>query len=292
MKKFLIKLLIALAWVSCLIVTVYFILHEKSRRTDILDEKDVVFVWGDSQMYQGINTSLFGNKTGKTIVTSAGHGKGVYDFLVSEKNIPSNSVCVVSFPECAFFRNPLSDNNRTGLEMSCLLDLIGLGCPLNECTRIIGLNRQSINYKAFHDVEHAMYPYSDSLVYPQPLPLWHPLFEEKKDWFSWKAKSYDKGLQHLYDKNCQMILIQFPFDEQIEAFASESVNRHLSDSLKNTIVEKYSMRHDTIRLHSDSLLMHDLSHLNEVGARLLTKQVADIMRSDTTNNHFVKVIID
>ena len=51
------------------------------------------------------------------------------------------------------------------------------------------------------------------------------------------------------------------------------------------------MKYDTIVIHSDSLLMHDLSHMNEVGARMLTVEIADILKNDTLNNHFIEVKI-
>ena len=294
MKKFLLKIGFSLLWFACLFLLAYLFLHGKFKRTNALDGNNYIFVWGDSQMYQGLDIALLGNKIEREVLTSAGHGKGIYDFLVCEKIIPDGSTCVVSFPECAFFRNPLSDNNRTGLDLSCLKDIINSGCPLGEAERIIGLNRkiQNIDYKAFNSEEHNLYKYADSLVYPEPLPAWHPLFEEKKDWFQWKAKSYEKGIHSLFEKRSQIILIQFPFDEQVESFAKESVNRHLSDSLKTKIVKDYSMKVDTLELRSDSLLMHDLSHMNVVGARLLTKKIAEILSVDTVNNRFLRVVIE
>lgn len=291
MKKFLLKTGLAIICFSTLLVVGYFVLHRISEKSNACTYSDgKIFVWGDSQMYQGFDVSLLSDRLEKQVLTSARHGAGVYDFLVSEKNIPAYSVCVVSFSEAAFFRNPLSDNNRTGLELSCLRDLYHYGCPLDECWRIVTLNNKSINYSAFGTI-HYLYPYADSLVYPEPFPLWHHLFEEEKKWFSWKAKSYVEGLSYLDDKQVQMIVVQFPFDKQVESFAKESINRHLTDSLKWVIIENYAMECDTITLSSDSLLMHDLSHLNEVGARLLTAEIASILQNDTVNNHFIEVII-
>lgn len=241
-------------------------------------------------MYQGLDVSLLSERLGKQVLTSAGHGRGVYDFLVSEKNFSAYSVCIVSFSEAVFFRNPLSDYNRAGLDLSCLCDLLYNGCPLDECWKIVAWNNKSIIYSAFW-TNHELYPYADSLDYLEPLPLWHSLFEEEKEWFSWKAKSYDEGLSYLDNKQVQMIVVQFPFDKQVESFAKESINRHLTDSLKQVIIKDYAMEYNTITLSSDSLLMHDLSHMNEVGARLLTTEIANILQSDTVNNHFIEVMI-
>ena len=291
MRRFLKRILIAMVLFSTLIVGVFFLLRGKSKRMNMY-ETNCVFVWGDSQMYQGLDVTLLGDKLERQILTSAGHGSGIYDFMVSEKNIPNKAVGVMAFPECSFFREPLLDYNRMGFEIECLKEVFLSGCSVNECIRIFNLNKKSFRYKAYSNSPHKMSPFADSLVYPEPLPLWQSLFEEPKVWFIWKANAYSKGIQHLFDKHSQIMLIQFPFDEQVESFAKNSINRQLSDSLKFEIIDRFSMKYDTIVLHSDSLLMHDLSHMNEVGARMLTCQIADILTSDTVNNRFFTVVIE
>lgn len=290
MSKFLKRILIAMVLFSALIVGVCLLLHIIRQKLVTYNSK-CVFVWGDSQMYQGLDVSLLGDELGKQVLTSAEHGSGIYDFLVNVKSIPNNATCLVAFPECALLRNPMSDYNRTGFEIECLQEILLSGCPVNECIRIFNLNKKSFQYKVFSKSPHTLSPFADSLVYPEPLPLWHSLFEEPKDWFPWKAKTYSRGIQHLFDKHSQIILIQFPFDEQVESFAHNSINRHLSDSLKFDLIEKYTMKQNTIVLHSDSLLMHDLSHLNEIGARMVTVEIANIIQNDSVQNHFVEVMI-
>lgn len=290
MNKFLIKIGIAIVWFFFLLLGIYAVIHDRTKKANTY-AKDAVFVWGDSQMYQGLNDSMLGKELGKQVLSSARHGSGIYDFLVCEKCIPNNAMCVMAFPECALLRNPSSDNNRTGFELSCLQSLYRAGCSLDECLRIANLNRQNIYYKAFGTC-HSMYPYSDKIVYSEPLSGFCGMFAEKKDYFIWKAKSYEMGLQNLYDKHNQMILVQFPFEQQVEDCACNSINRRLTDSLKFELIERYSMKRDTIVLHSDSLLFHDLSHLNEVGARLVTKRIAEIIRTDTVYNRFIKVEIE
>ena len=213
MRRFLKKIIIATVCFSSLIIGVYFLLHLMVQKP-ITNSNNCVFVWGDSQMYYGIDVLSLEDRLDMQVLTSAYAGSGIYDFLVSEKNIPNNHVCIVSFPECALLRKPSSDYNRTGYELSCLKMLF-----------------------------------------------------------------------------FQIVLIQFPFHKQVESFARNSIDRHLTDSLKRELIDNYAMKYDTIVLQSDSLLMHDLSHLNEVGARLLTAEIADILCADTVNNCFIEVQI-
>lgn len=273
---------------SALIVGVLLLLHF-IRQKPVNYDNECVFVWGDSQMYQGLDLKLLGDKMGKQVLTSAGHGSGIYDFLVSQKSIPDYALSVLSFSEAALYRNPLSDYNRTGFEIDCLKEVFLSGCSVNECIRIFNLNKKSFRYKAFSNSPHIMFPFADSLVYPEPLAGFCGMFTEKKDYYEWKAKAYMKGIQNLYNKRSQLVLVQFPFEKQVEDCARNSINRHLTDSLKFELIKKYAMKYDTIVLHSDSLLMHDLSHLNEVGARLATNRIAEVMKADTINNHFIVI---
>ena len=275
---------------STLIVVVYVLLHFL-RQKPVTYDIECVFVWGDSQMYQGLDVSLLSDRLGKQVLTSAGHGSGIYDFMVCEKNIPNNAMSVVAFSEAAFFRKPLTDYSRKGFEIECLYELYLSGCPIDECIRIFNLNKRWFRYEAYSNSVHKLYSFADSLEYPALLPLWHTLFEEPKDWFPWKAKAYTTGIQHLFDKHSQIVLIQFPFDEQVESFAQNSINRQMSDSLKFELIDRFALKYDTIILHSDSLLMRDLSHMNEIGARRLTVEVAEILLKDSTNNYFLEVMI-
>lgn len=291
MKKFLLKVGLSMVYILLLVVVLYLVLHGISEKSnDRNKSKGQVFVWGDSQMYQGLDVSLLSEVLGEQTLTSAGHGAGVYDFLVSEKNIPCNSKCVLSFSEAVLLRNPLSDYNRNGFELSCLKEMFLLGCPLDECVRIAGLSKRSIKYSAF-STGHGLYAYADSLVYREPLSRWHLLFEAERDCFFWKTNTYLKGIQQLADKQCRIVLVQFPFDKQVESFACNSINRRLTDSLKEVLIRDFALKYEEIVLESDSLLMHDLSHLNEIGARLSTIEIADILCADTVNNYFIKVAI-
>lgn len=290
MRRFLEKIIIATVWFSSLILGVYFLLHLMVQKPNT-NNNNCVFVWGDSQMYYGLDVSLLEDRLDMQVLTSAHPGSGIYDFLVSEKNIPNNHVFIVSFPECALLRKPSSDYNRTGYELSCLQMLFLAGCPKQECLRIEKMNRRNIYYQAFGN-DFGILAYADSLKCErEPISFWQSFFEERNEWFNWKAQSYKEGIKSLFNNHSQIVLIQFPFDKQVESFAQNSINRHLSDSLKRMLIDEYALKYDSIVLHSDSLLMHDLSHMNEVGARLFTLEIAEILRSDMVNNYLIEVKI-
>ena len=291
MKKFLYKIGFAAVCSAIFVTSVYFVMHSRAKSSRPTNPK-CIYVWGDSQMAQGLDVKFLEKKLGVPMLTAAGHGTGVYDFLICVESIPDSSTCIVSFPECTFLRVPSLDFHRYGFELGCLEILFRSGCPLEECIRIAGLNRRKMDYRLFTNIEHEWTPYQDSLVGTEYFDDFRKMFTEKKAYFTWKTNAYLTGIQHLIEKHVRVILIQYPFEKQVEEVAANSINRHLSDSLKGMLIDKYRMRCDTIVLQSDSLLMFDLSHLNEFGERLLTNTFAKAMKADTVNNRFFTVVIE
>ena len=64
-------------------------------------------------MYYGLDASLISGQMKRHVISSARKSAGVYDFLTCEKIISSKSICLISFPEIGFLRNPSLEYNRT-----------------------------------------------------------------------------------------------------------------------------------------------------------------------------------
>ena len=279
MKKFILKIFIFIVIISSLLSLIYGIGIYLSQHTQT---KEVVYVWGDSQMYQGLDLESLSSQIGIPVLSSAEHGNGIYDFLVTIDCIQPQSTCIIALPECALYRNPLSDSNRTGLNINALLTLHNSGCPIKECLKMVSLNRNNFYYQPFSSI-NTLYEYAPEIEYAEPLEGFCNMFNETSDYSLWKKRAYLAGLQKLADKDCRIILVQFPFDKQVEACAERSVNRLKTDSLVVYLCEQYDFSASNISLQNDSILMHDLSHLNCIGARLVTDRVATIL-NETNNN--------
>ena len=109
------------------------------------------------------------------------------------------------------------------------------------------------------------------------------MFKRKTDFSQWKQKAYIYGLHNLTKKKCRLVIVQFPFYEEVEKCAQGSYNRKMTDRLKKELITQHQLEVYNIKLESDSLLMHDLSHMNELGARLVTNQLTKIIHSSTNN---------
>ena len=79
MHLFIKKSLTFILFLILLLTVLYKLLDSKLNKT----EDNVIYVWGDSQTYFGLNLYAFND--GKKALTGAQPGSGVYDFLVFQK---------------------------------------------------------------------------------------------------------------------------------------------------------------------------------------------------------------
>ena len=112
MKTLFKKLVVFLLLLGSGYVLVYTVLdrYYNPSRDDI---EDVIYMWGDSQLYQGIDLSLFAKQTGKTIYSAAKHGAGVYDFLVFAQRVPKHAHVIISVSKLVQVRRKEMDNCNT-----------------------------------------------------------------------------------------------------------------------------------------------------------------------------------
>lgn len=257
----------------------------KLDRKDRALTKDAVFVWGDSQMYQGLAIDQLSDSIGQEVYSSSCHGAGVYDFLVFVDKIPDSASVIISFPECALYRDPRSDNNRSGMNYYALKTLYHSGYPAKELQKIAKTNNyRSVNI--FTNNPSYLYAYADSIVYPEPLEGFVKMFSKTDGYISHKIEAYMSGVETLSEKGCRLCLISFPFDQSLESLILTSRNRVRSDSVAS-IIKKYELNEIQIHFQSDSLIMHDLSHMNEVCARKLTELVTNYYSN--IENSFIKI---
>ncbi|MBQ4507863.1 MAG: hypothetical protein II970_03095 [Paludibacteraceae bacterium] len=249
---------------------------------------DAVYVWGDSQTYQGIQIDLLSKNISCPICSAAEHGNGVYDFLVFTENIPDSSICLIGFSEACLLRKISSDNNHSGVNIPSMVALYESGYPLSEIVNIFTLNR-GIPKRQFSE-SHYMYSYSDTISLPESVEDWCNMFETEDIYHYYKQRAYLSGIEKLHQKGCELIVISFPIYYVVEECASNSLNRIKTNALKEKILELYDMEEKNFYLDSDSLLMHDLSHLNEIGARKATQMIVDSIQFGE-RDYFVSIRI-
>lgn len=263
-----------------LFITLYFISTPKSYNKD-----NAIFIWGDSQTYQGIDISQLSDKTGYDIYSSAVHGAGVYDFIVFTELVPDSSICIIGYSQCCLLRKKESDYNRSGVNYPAIEILNENKYGLSEIITI--LQNNNFLQKDIFKKKSTLYPYCDIIITPEPIEGFRKMYAYEPVFYNDKYNIYKKGIKKLIDKECKIIIIAFPYYNEVATFyKSSSYRQHIDKDIELLATEYSNNKIDTLYINdSDTLLMHDLTHFNEIGAKrasnILSQYIdSTILKSD------------
>ncbi|NRA92477.1 MAG: hypothetical protein HRU26_07285, partial [Psychroserpens sp.] len=147
------------------------------------DSEDAVFIWGDSQAYQGIDIPELANTLDKEVYSAANHGAGVYDFLVFTQQVPENSEVIVAISNLVQVRRKEKDYNRSGFSFWSMKSLYQNGYSLNELFSISKLN---IKPRRNILASTKLYPYSDSIQKILPISHFEKYFNDSPEFLDSK----------------------------------------------------------------------------------------------------------
>lgn len=245
-------------------------------------EKDAVFIWGDSQAYQGLDLRRLSSTTNREFYTSAHHGAGVYDFLVFTERVPNNSEIIVAISKLVQVRRKENDYNRSGLSIWALKQLFINNYSIGELATII---RKNFKPRSTVSESTEMWAYADTMKVQLPLSHFRSYYEAVPPFLEDKQNLYLVGIENLIAKNCKITLIELPFHEELENIENQSPIKKKTDDFINRVENLFeSLEIDTIQLMRDSNIFSDLSHLNCVGADDLSKKLGErlLEREQTT----------
>lgn len=235
-----------------------------------------IYIWGDSQAYQGVILSDLARITNKDVLSAATHGAGVYDLLVFANRVPSQSICIVSYSQCCLLRRKSADFNGSGVDIEALYSLYNQHYTIKELFQICTNNYFS--KKCIFRIEDSnLYDYLPYIIYPEPLSGFEKMYQTIPAFYNDKYDLFCQALQIMKCKQCQIILIAFPYYETTCEVYKQSP---FSDILDQDILQASNILNvdkiDTLYFNDmDSLCMHDLTHLNNVGAQRTTKIIGN-----------------
>jgi hypothetical protein len=233
-----------------------------------------IFIWGDSQTYQGIDLNTLKNETNKNIYSAARHGAGVYDFLTFVKKIPPKSTVLVAISKPVQIRKKDQDWNRSGISFSALITILLNGYSFRETFNII---RNNMIPRSLFVTKSNLYEYSDTITITEPIDLFVNSFKTIPIFLADKQTIYTEGLKALKEKKCKINFIIFPFHPTLNKIEENSPIKRKTDNFTNRVVKEFGQikQIDTLYLDGKYQVFHDLTHLNEYGA----KQVAAYLSS-------------
>lgn len=238
-----------------------------------------VFIWGDSQAYQGIDINELREKTQKNIYTAAKHGAGMYDFLVFVDRVPVSSTVLIAISKPAQIRSKSRDRNMGPLSVAALNILINNNYKSSEIFTIV---KNNIGFpENLYMEETFLYEYSDSIKFNEPLELFINSYKKIPSHLENKQNIYVEGIKILKNKNCTIHLISFPYFESLTKIESKSPIKNKTDQFFKEVVKLINVNNiDTLHLDTNKQVMHDLTHLNNYGA----KQVSIFLSENIIQN--------
>ena len=227
-----------------------------------------LFIWGDSQIYQGLDLEVLKNKTNRLVFSSAHHGSGVYDFIIFTEMVPESSDVLIAISEPVQMRSKKLDLNRSGFSYSSLRLLYKNNYSLQELLMIIRKNLFKTPIHIFRE-NHENWDFKDRAnINYELLTRIEKTYDNKfKPYIYDKQNLYIKGIDLLKKKNCTINLIEFPYHKLLHDRIKYSPNSIKTDLFFRRIFNITNcVSKDTMYLDSSKNSFFDLTHLNAYGA--------------------------
>jgi hypothetical protein len=251
-----------------------------------IQDKKGLFIWGDSQVYRGIDLEVLEKKNNVTIYSSAIHGAGVYDFLIFTEKVPKNSRVIIALSRPTQIRPKQLDYNRSGLSLSALEILYTNNYRFSELNQIIQNNKSIVN---IFKNRSELFKYNDSIVYLEPMSRLIKAHKQIPDFLLDKQEIYLTGIKNLNSKGCNIIFMEFPYHPNLAKLEAKSKIKKETEKFKQKVFHLYSkIKLDSLDLNNDRQKMHDLTHLNQEGAKEVSIFLSPILKQNE-KARFIKV---
>ena len=241
------------------------------------------YIWGDSQMMNGLDLEYLNANTGYHFYTAAQHGAGVYDLLVFSELVPDNANVFIQISRPVLLRAKQRDRNISALDFSALKQL-----KANHFTswELYGIFKKNLfPHPVFIDTNE-FYPTQDTMTIVEPLSTFKTLFAKKQSYIDDKERLYHLAMDNLIKKHCKIIAITFPFHSLLGKIEQESPIYNYLQGFDSSM-QVYFPHKQNIELKADKNLFYDLSHLNMMGARMLSHEISGKLNFKTTPLLFV-----
>ncbi|WP_298346874.1 hypothetical protein [uncultured Algibacter sp.] len=238
------------------------------------DTSNSIYLYGDSQMFQGIDLNYLKDRTQANIYSAARHGAGIYDFLFFTEKVPTNSKIILSISEHSQIRPPKNEANTSPIHLKSMIELYNFNYSIHGFKNILSRGIKFPNSYYFK-TSHKLYPVENSINYHTSLSSFFNRYSTiTKERLLDKQDMYLKGLEKLISKNCDITFIEFPYHKALQNIEERTRYNKYFNLFRDNILKKNSnFEMDTLKLESKKNIMYDYTHLNELGARILTKKL-------------------
>jgi len=243
-------------------------------------DSQTIYIWGDSQIYQGINLKQVSQNGTINVLSAAKHGAGVYDFSVFCSAVPPKSTALVGFSPLVFIRKKENDRNKSGFSFQSIAFLLQNGYSFSE---IYSIYNQNLFPKNIFHTRFGVFNNADTIIYKQSIALFEELIKASDSYLLNKAAIYSSNLDILIQKNCKIVIIETPLAIQLDTLLKSTHAYENLEMLKRQVIIKHNLIDTTIYLQTHQNIMYDLTHLNELG----NKEITEKLKQLSQKNYFI-----
>ena len=283
MKQFVIKTLLFFAGLIVIYSMIYTGVSEYLNSA--FNRENSVFVWGDSEAYQGIDLNELSSTLGKKVLSSAHHGGGIYDFLLFTQQVPENAEVLVGISKLVQVRRKEKDFNRSGFSLWSMGKLYQYNYSISD---IFTIANKNLKPKRNILESIGLYAYADTMKIDLPLSHFESYYEEIPSFLEDKQQLYLEGIQNLKSKNCTITLLEFPHHGKLVDIELRSPIQEKTDQFRVSIIREFDeFAIDTIHISKERNIFRDLSHLNGVGAKDLSRKLGMKMLENKSTTLYI-----
>jgi hypothetical protein len=241
---------------------------------------EAIYVWGDSQTFQGLDLEMLSRQTGRPVWSLAEHGAGVYDFAAFVDRVPRKAIVLVGFSYPVLLRDRRRDSSR-GLSLLGLMQLARCGYPLHEVARIARKNLPG--WVPHFSGKSRLYDGDRREEIKEDLPNLRRVLQQPNQYLDAKCRVMETNIERLHDLDCHIILMPFPLAPEFDAIV-RALPAHNRIREHRALLQQAGFPFCEALLRIDPENMYDYTHLNATGAREATMAIVrDLSRSTSPN---------
>ena len=274
MKKFIENLFIYFFLIIILlstIITVIGFIQSRSLGKSAISSKSI-YMWGDSQLYQGVNVNKLSMITEREVFSFAQHGSGVYDLMVFVDQVPNGSTILLQIPKGAQKRKLSLDRNDSGLNLFAFKVLWDNNYSISDLFYIF---RKNIFLLPRFNKYSDSWAYHDKLQDNLHKKLMFESYKNIPSYIFDKQNIILIGINVLLSKNCKILLIEIPMHSILNELEKKSKLKNVHDLFEKKIIKEFNLTLvDSISLINQKNIFYDLTHFNIIGNKMLTDSLA------------------
>ncbi len=269
LKKIFLTLLIA----AVIFVFVESVLIGMQKRAFKKHSQSGIFFWGDSQLFQAINTDEL-DKQGVDYFSQCQHGAGYYDLMNFVASVPEGSDCIIGYT-VGFYRSR-GDRNIGGLSLTAVQTLLEARQKLvyeNQMgLREILMNNAQPQAYYFKGNKHPMYADLPNYAKRTADSIDIGKMKINAENINIKLGIYEKALAELKRKKCSVHIVVFSVHPKLAPGSDFANVAAFQWKSAHNWEQKYKWPADTLHLNIDiDQAYYDYTHLTGRAATAFTQ---------------------